>query len=113
MKKFSLLISAMAVSSSHAFVVGGATKSSSSSTSLKMGLLDDIKLLFSEEGKANRAAYEEQQRKEMEEAQREILERRTNPEMMGQYEQDIIERRRKFAQEKKEANRKDSETNYI
>jgi len=42
-----------------------------------MGLLDDIKLLFSEEGKANRAAYEEQQRNEMEEAQREILEHRT------------------------------------
>jgi len=32
---------------------------------------------------------------------------------MGEYEQEIIERRRKFAQEKKEANRKDSKSNYI
>jgi len=31
--------------------------------------------------------------------------------MMGEYEQEIIES--KFAQEKKEANRKDSKSNYI
>jgi len=97
MKQFTLLIAALAVSSSYAFVVGGNVKTC---TSLRMGMLDDLKLIFSEEGRANRAAYEEQQRREMEEAQREILERRTDPEKMGQYEQEIRERRRKLMEEK-------------
>jgi hypothetical protein len=60
----------------------------SSTTAMNMGLINDLKTLFSEEGRANRAAYAEQRRKEMEEAQREILERRTDPEAMGKYEED-------------------------
>lgn len=110
--KLSALIVALAVSSSHAFVVGGQRKTSSN-TALQMGMFDDIKFLFSEEGRAQRAAIEEQERKEMEEAQREILERRTNPEMMGAYEEEIKERRMKYMQEKKEANEKENSSSYI
>lgn len=102
MTKFTLLIGALAaVSSSQAFVIGTNKQQQQHASSTQLyGLIDDLKLIFSEEGKANRAAYEEQQRKEMEEAQREILERRTDPEKMGQYEQEIRERRAKLMQEK-------------
>ncbi len=98
MKKFSILVAAIAVSSCHAFVIGSTPKTAvaSSTTAMNMGLINDLKTLFSEEGRANRAAYAEQQRKEMEEAQREILERRTDPEAMGKYEEEIIKRRSKF-----------------
>jgi hypothetical protein len=84
MKKFSILVAAIEVSSCHPFVIGSTPKMAvaSSTTAMNMGLINDLKTLFSEEGRANRAAYAEQQRKEMEEAQREILERRTDPEAM-------------------------------
>jgi hypothetical protein len=102
MKKFSILVAAIAVSSCHAFVIGSTPKTAvaSSTTAMNMGLINDLKTLFSEEGRANRAAYAEQQRKEMEEAQREILERRTDPEAMGKYEEEIIKRRSKFMEDK-------------
>ena len=109
--KFSVLIAALAVSSSHAFVIGGNRKTST--TALQMGMFDDLKYFFSEEGKAERAAYKEQQMKEMEEAQREILERRTDPEKMGRYEEEIKERRIKYMQEKQKENEKDSTSSYI
>ena len=97
-KQFSLwIVAAAAVSSSHGFVMNSAARTSSA---LHMGLFDDLKLIFSEEGRANRAAYEERQRQEMEEAQREILERRVNPEMMGEYEEQVRARRRKLMEEK-------------
>ena len=44
-------------------------------------IFDDLKLIFSEEGKANRAAYEERERAAMEAKQQEILARRRNPEV--------------------------------
>ena len=110
--KLSVLIAALAVSCSHAFVVGGNRKTSST-TALQMGMFDDVKYFFSEEGKAERAALKEQQIKEMEEAQREILERRTDPEAMGRYEEEIQERRFKYMQEKQKDNEKDNASSYL
>jgi len=71
-----------------------------SSTQLKMGIFDDLKLMFSEEGKTNRAAYEEQQKLEQETAQREMMERRRNPEKMEEYEKEVAKRRQNFNEEK-------------
>lgn len=67
--------------------------STTTSTSLSMGLLDDLQLIFSEEGKKNRAAYDAKRRAEQEEAQREILERRRNPDKMKEYEQRVATKR--------------------
>jgi len=109
MTKFTLLIAALAALSADAFVIGankqnaprmaGSTTSSSSS-SLNMGLISDLQLIFSEEGKANRAAAAEKEKREMEEAQLEILERRVNPEMMEEYERGINQRRTALMKEK-------------
>lgn len=60
---------------------------------LEMGLINDLKLIFSEEGKANRRAYEERVRDEQEAAQQEIFERRRNPQKMAEYEAMIQKRR--------------------
>jgi hypothetical protein len=58
-----------------------------------MGLFDDLKLIFSDEGKKNKAEYEEQQKIEQEEAQRMVMERRRNPEKMQRYEEEVKSRR--------------------
>lgn len=108
MKQFTLLIAALATlsSSSDAFVIGNSNnnvnnvKAQSQQNTRLYGVLDDLKLIFSEEGKANRAAYKERQMRDMELAQREILERRTDPEAMGRYEAEIRQRRAKLMQEK-------------
>jgi hypothetical protein len=73
---------------------------SSSHVVLSMGFIDDWKLIFSEEGKKNKAAYEARERDEQEAAQREILERRRNPEKMEEYEQQVNEGRVKLQEEK-------------
>eukprot|EP00536_Pseudo-nitzschia_multiseries_P003750 jgi/Psemu1/236997/estExt_Genewise1.C_590042 len=65
-----------------------------------MGIIDDLKLIFSEEGKKNKAAYEARERAEQEAAQREILERRRNPEKMQDYEQKVASKRAKLQEEK-------------
>mmetsp|Transcript_12419 Transcript_12419/g.19120 ORF Transcript_12419/g.19120 Transcript_12419/m.19120 type:complete len:204 (-) Transcript_12419:106-717(-) len=65
-----------------------------------MGLLDDLKLIFSEEGQKNRAAYDARERAEAEEAQRQILERRRNPELMEQYNSEVNEKRQKLNKER-------------
>ena len=67
---------------------------------LSMSIIDDLKLLFSEEGKANKAAYEARERADQEAAQREILERRRNPEKMEDYEQKVNTSRAKLQEEK-------------
>jgi hypothetical protein len=76
-----------------------------SSTSCKpsqigMGLIDDLKLIFSEEGKENKKASDQRERDEMIAAQEQIMERRNNPEKMEQYERDVVERRRNLKEEK-------------
>mmetsp|Transcript_26798 Transcript_26798/g.61693 ORF Transcript_26798/g.61693 Transcript_26798/m.61693 type:complete len:198 (-) Transcript_26798:204-797(-) len=65
-----------------------------------MSIFDDLKLIFSEEGKKNRAEYEERERAEMEEAQRQIMERRNNPEKMEEYEAEVMAKRRVLAEDK-------------
>jgi len=64
------------------------------------GLLDDLRLIFSEEGKKNRKAYEERERREQEAAQREILERRRNPNKMEEYEREYQTKREKLQKER-------------
>ena len=71
-----------------------------SSHVLSMGIIDDLKMIFSEEGKKNKAAYEARERAEQEAAQREILERRRNPEKMEDYEQTVNNNRLKLQEEK-------------
>lgn len=75
-------------------------RSSSSSLVLSMSIIDDLKLIFSDEGKKNKAAYEARERAEQEAAQREILERRRNPEKMEEYEQNVASNRQKLQEEK-------------
>jgi len=75
-------------------------RSSSSSLVLSMSIIDDLKLIFSDEGKKNKAAYLARERAEQEAAQREILERRRNPEKMEEYEQNVNSSRQKLQEEK-------------
>jgi len=65
-----------------------------------MSLIDDLKLIFSDEGKKNKKAYEARERAEQEAAQQEILRRRRNPELMEQYEQDVTDKRAKLQEDK-------------
>uniref|UniRef100_A0A7S2LQ95 Uncharacterized protein n=1 Tax=Leptocylindrus danicus TaxID=163516 RepID=A0A7S2LQ95_9STRA len=85
---------------SAAFVGNTLRRQQISSTGLSMGFFDDLAFIFSEEGKKNRAAYDERERAEMEEAQRIIIERRKNPEKMAEYEQKIMEKRAKLQEER-------------
>eukprot|EP00548_Thalassiothrix_antarctica_P006903 CAMPEP_0194146948 /NCGR_PEP_ID=MMETSP0152-20130528/22431_1 /TAXON_ID=1049557 /ORGANISM="Thalassiothrix antarctica, Strain L6-D1" /LENGTH=168 /DNA_ID=CAMNT_0038847607 /DNA_START=178 /DNA_END=684 /DNA_ORIENTATION=- len=72
-----------------------------SSSSLKMGnIIDDLKLIFSDEGKKNRAAYEAREREEAEKAQLEVLERRRNPELMEQYNEEKNANRQKLNEDR-------------
>lgn len=70
------------------------------STSLRMGIFDDLRLIFSEEGRNNRAEYEARERAEMEAAQKEILERRRNPDKMADYNRQVAEGRRKLMEDR-------------
>ncbi len=69
-------------------------------SSLSMSIIDDLKLIFSEEGKKNKAAYEARERAEQEAAQREILERRRNPEKMQDYNKRVDSKRAQLQEEK-------------
>jgi len=70
------------------------------STIHRMGFLDDLKLIFSDEGKKNRKEYDERERDEQIKAQKEILARRRNPKLMSEYEEAIRQNRQKLAEEK-------------
>lgn len=63
-------------------------------------MFDDLKLIFSDEGRKNRAAYDEQQKEEQEAAQREILMRRANPNAMDEYQKDVRKRRTELTEER-------------
>merc|ERR1712232_342456 len=64
------------------------------------GFLDDWKLVFSEEGRKNIKAYNEQAKREQEEAQEQIMARRNNPDLMEEYFEDVDDRRQKRMEEK-------------
>lgn len=70
-------------------------------TARSMGLLNDLNIIFSDEGKKNRKAYDDRQRREQEEAQRAILEARRNPNKKKEYQQKVNERRNKLDAERK------------
>mmetsp|Transcript_11299 Transcript_11299/g.10812 ORF Transcript_11299/g.10812 Transcript_11299/m.10812 type:complete len:200 (-) Transcript_11299:65-664(-) len=67
---------------------------------LSMGIFDDLQLIFSDEGKKNRAAFAEKERQDQEEAQRQIVERRRNPEKMQEYEAETIRKRKQLTEER-------------
>mmetsp|Transcript_22282 Transcript_22282/g.52976 ORF Transcript_22282/g.52976 Transcript_22282/m.52976 type:complete len:196 (+) Transcript_22282:75-662(+) len=76
------------------------SSSTRSSHRLSMSILDDLKLIFSDEGKKNVAAYEARERAEQEAAQREMLERRRNPKKMQAYNDQVASKRAKLQDEK-------------
>jgi len=57
-------------------------------------------LISSEEGRKNKAEFEARERKEQIAAQREIFERRRNPEKMKENERKVMERRIRLQEEK-------------
>ena len=90
MKVISALVLAAAAAQSSAFVVP-ATGSGAvvSSTNLQMGLFD----FFSEDARKEREARRQAEIEEQERLQREIIERRKNPEKMEEYEAKVKVRR--------------------
>lgn len=72
----------------------------SSPTSIQMGIFDDLKLIFSEEGKKNRQAYDDKVKEEQEEALRKVRERRLNPKKMEEYEAEVRAKRIQLAKER-------------
>ena len=64
------------------------------------GILDDLKLIFSDEGKAKRKAYEDAQLKEQEEALAAMKARRRNPSKMEEYDKEVARRRRTLREER-------------
>mmetsp|Transcript_14740 Transcript_14740/g.24529 ORF Transcript_14740/g.24529 Transcript_14740/m.24529 type:complete len:114 (-) Transcript_14740:246-587(-) len=90
MKIISALIAAAAAAQSSAFVVPATGSSAAtSSTNLQMGLLD----FFSEDARKEREARKQAEIEEQERLQREIIERRKNPEKMEEYEARVKVRR--------------------
>mmetsp|Transcript_3439 Transcript_3439/g.9786 ORF Transcript_3439/g.9786 Transcript_3439/m.9786 type:complete len:114 (-) Transcript_3439:261-602(-) len=90
MKIISALIAAAAAAQSSAFVVPATSTSTvTSSTNLQMGLLD----FFSEDARKEREARKQAEIEEQERLQREIIERRKNPEKMEEYEARVKVRR--------------------
>jgi len=106
-RQHAAVVTAFAPLSSLSFSRSSRSSSSSSPSQhsgsrmvLSMGFFENLKIIFSEEGKANKAAWEKEQREEQEAAMREMLERRRNPEKMEQYEQEVVENRAKLQEEK-------------
>eukprot|EP00568_Trieres_chinensis_P007867 CAMPEP_0183301972 /NCGR_PEP_ID=MMETSP0160_2-20130417/7924_1 /TAXON_ID=2839 ORGANISM="Odontella Sinensis, Strain Grunow 1884" /NCGR_SAMPLE_ID=MMETSP0160_2 /ASSEMBLY_ACC=CAM_ASM_000250 /LENGTH=199 /DNA_ID=CAMNT_0025464687 /DNA_START=121 /DNA_END=720 /DNA_ORIENTATION=- len=70
------------------------------SSPVKMSIIDDLRLIFSEEGKKNRAAWDAREKAEMEEAQREIRERRLNQDKMEEYMDNVQSKRQELTEER-------------
>ena len=81
-----------ALSRANAFAPVSNQALTTSTTSLNMGLFD----MFSEEARQKRREREEREREEQEELQRQILERRRNPEAMEEYEARVSVRRKLY-----------------
>ena len=96
--KYSSLVLIAVIASANAFVAP--QKAPRGQPSCHMSIFDDLQLIFSDEGKKNRAAYEAREREDMEAAQREVLERRRNPAKMQEYEQEKLKNRAKLAEER-------------
>ena len=102
MKLSQVIIASILLESTKAFIPNTkfSTETRIIETTKLNGFLDDWKLVFSKEGQENIQTYNEQFKKEQEEAQEEIYQRRRNPELMEQYQQDVAQRRRKLMEEK-------------
>ena len=86
----STLVLAAAATQSSAFVVPATGSGAiASSTNLQMGLFD----FFSEDARKEREARRQAEIEEQERLQREIIERRKNPEKMEEYEAKVKVRR--------------------
>ena len=93
-----IIVCAILIISTGAFIADRSTMKVPNT--LSMGLFDDLKVIFSDEGKKNRKEYDERERDEQVRAQKEILERRRNPKIMSEYEQKIQQNRQKLAEER-------------
>ena len=82
--------SAFAPSAHRQSAAAVATGTGTRGTELRMGFFDNIKTVFSDEGKEARKKFEEEEKLKEEEAQREMVERRKNPEKMEEYGKIII-----------------------
>jgi len=90
MKVVSTLVLAAAAAQSSAFVVPATCSGAiASSTNVQMGLFD----FFSEDARKEREARRQAEIEEQERLQREIIERRKNPEKMEEYEAKVKVRR--------------------
>lgn len=69
-------------------------------SALSMSIIDDLQLIFSDEGKKNRAEYVRREREEMEAAQKEVMERRRNPAKMREYESEVAAKRQKLTEDR-------------
>lgn len=67
---------------------------------ISMGFFDDVKNIFSDEGKENIKKLKELEMEQMWKAQQEILERRRDPRKMRQYEEERSAAREELAREK-------------
>mmetsp|Transcript_29685 Transcript_29685/g.48989 ORF Transcript_29685/g.48989 Transcript_29685/m.48989 type:complete len:192 (+) Transcript_29685:61-636(+) len=95
-----LLVGVM-LSTGDAFVVPqNVGPRSATTTSVSMSIFDDLKLIFSDEGKKNRADCDRRDLDEMQAAQQQILERRRNPEKMKEYDAGVMKNRVNLAEER-------------
>lgn len=76
------------------------TRAPGTSSSLAMGFFDDVGKMFSKENQEAQRIEKERQKEEMMQAQKEILERRANPRLMRQYEEDRSAYRMELAKER-------------
>eukprot|EP00977_Amphora_coffeiformis_P003219 scaffold597_cov176-Amphora_coffeaeformis.AAC.25 len=99
MKKFIqqiLVFVAVCAATASAFAPATMSTPRSTATVASMGLFDGIMDYFSDEAKAKREAEKQRMIEEQEEAYREVLERRRNPELMEDYMEERKERLQGF-----------------
>ena len=95
---YCLFVLLASIASANAFVAP--QHASRVPSACSMSIFDDLKLIFSDEGKRNRAEYDAREREEMVAAQEEVLERRRNPAKMREYEQEKLRNRAKLTEER-------------
>lgn len=91
-----LALAALFAATASAFAPAASSRCSSPRTIASMGLFDGLMDYFSDEAKAKREEEKQRLIEEQEEAYREVLARRRNPEAMDQYMEDRKERLMKY-----------------
>lgn len=87
---------ALFATTASAFAPAATTSSRTPRTIAAMGLFDGLMDYFSDEAKAKREEEKQRLIEEQEEAYREVLARRRNPELMDEYMEDRKERLMKY-----------------